>query len=137
MKITISENERGFLFKNGNFERMLMPGNYQVFGQTTIRKTKINVALHGSFDKAMLCIFRKDPDFVAQTTEADVPDGSVAAHMADGHFVCVEPPGHYVHWNVGVQHEYQCFSMESPETDGVPAYLCEAFCKSGHMQLQQ
>ncbi|MBR2086300.1 MAG: hypothetical protein IJ906_04050 [Oscillospiraceae bacterium] len=45
MRITVNENERGFLYKNGIFQKMLQPGTYHVFGQTTVHKTTLDKPL--------------------------------------------------------------------------------------------
>lgn len=135
MKMTIAENERGFLFRNGSFQRMLAPGAYHLFGQMTVRKTVLGKPLHGTFDAALLRIFCKDPDFAAQTVTADIPDGSVAAHLIDGHFAEVLNPGRYVFWNVGEKHTFETFTTRDPGTDEVPAVLRDRFCDAGFMSL--
>ncbi len=40
MKIVINENERGFLFKNGTYRKLLLPGKhhiYRCFGESYAR----------------------------------------------------------------------------------------------------
>jgi regulator of protease activity HflC (stomatin/prohibitin superfamily) len=135
MKITVNENERGFLFKNGSFQKMLMPGTYHVFGQTTIRKAPLDKPLFDTFDRELCNTFRKDPAFLEQITEADIPDDSVAAHLIDGHFAKVLPPDHYLYWNVGVKHTFQIFSIAQPETQDVPGHLCDQFCSAKYMNM--
>ena len=133
MKITVNEHERGFQFKNGAFQKLLKPGTYHVFGQTTIRKTTLDKPLHEVFGNAMLAVFRKDAGFRAEVTEADIPDDSVAAHMVGGHFREVLDPGHYVYWAAGEDHEFQVFSTLEPEAKDVPPQLVQRFYKAGKM----
>ena len=133
MRITVNENERGFLYKNGIFQKMLQPGTYHVFGQTTVRKTTLDKPLHQNFDKATLAVFRKDAGFVSEIAEADIPDGSVGIHMIDGHFAAVLDPGHYVYWAAGTKHEFQVFSTEKPETGDVPPHLLQPLYKAGKL----
>ena len=133
MKITINENERGFLLKNGTFKKMLMPGAYNVFGQTSIRKTTLDKPLHRAYAAATLSIFRRDEHFVEQIAEADIPDNSVGIHMEDGHFSEVLNPGHYIYWAVVAKHEFQVFSMESPEVQDVPAHLLQPLYEAGKL----
>ena len=135
MKITVTENERGFQFKNGSFQKLLQPGTYHVFGQTTVRKTTMDKSLHTVFDRSLLGAFRKDTNFTAQIFEADVPDDHVGAHMVDGHFKEVLAPGHYVYWNTAEKHTIQIFSTENPDTEDIPAHLCNAFTTAKYMKL--
>ena len=135
MKIIVNENERGFRFHNGSFQKMLLPGTYHVFGQTTVRKATLDKPLHEVFDRSLLAAFRKDANFTAQIFEADVPDDYVGAHMIDGHFREVLAPGHYVYWNTAEQHTIQTFSTEDPETKDIPAHLCAAFTAAKYMKL--
>ena len=72
MKITVNETERGFLFKKGRFERMLMPGVYYVFGGSAVRKTSLAEPLHKVFDaptltgKVQALPVREDIDYPVQ-----------------------------------------------------------------------
>ena len=47
MKIIVKENERGLLFKDGNFIRMLAPGRYRFF-RSGMRVDQ--QAIDGAFD---------------------------------------------------------------------------------------
>ena len=134
MKITINENERGFRFRNGVFEQMLMPGTYHVFGQTTVRKTTLDKPLHAEFDRALLQAFRRDEQFQAQTVTETVPEGSISLHDTDGCFDEVLKPGQYTYWNAAETHTFRQFAITSPEIPAeFTANQCEQLRQTGDM----
>ena len=131
MKVTVNEAERGFLFRKGCFEKMLMPGTYHVFGQTDIRK----LALDQSFQNvapALLAAYAKDAGFAAQTVTQEVADGQVALHYVDGCFVGGLTPGKYTFWNVAQSNSFQLCETDEPEITG----LSEAVCAKLRQQQQ-
>ncbi|MBQ4464804.1 MAG: slipin family protein [Oscillospiraceae bacterium] len=134
MKITIQENERGFRFKNGVFDKMLSAGVYYVFGQTSVRKTTLDKPLHAVFDRATLQVFAKDSDFKAQTVTEKVEDGTISLHYVDGRFHDVLDAGVYTYWNAAEVHTFQHYSTASPEIpDDLSPSLCEQLHKAGKL----
>ena len=49
MKTILYENQRGFLFKNGRYIKMLMPGKYHTFGSSTIEIQNLETRSLSSF----------------------------------------------------------------------------------------
>lgn len=117
MKITVNETERGFLFKKGRFERMLMPGVYYVFGGSAVRKTSLAEPLHKVFDAPTLTAFKKDAAFVDQTVTQTVDDGHIALCYLDGRLGGeVLVPGRYVYWKNGQDLRFEVYET----VDGEP-----------------
>lgn len=135
MKIIVNENERGFRFSGGVFQKMLAPGVYHVFGQTTVRKASLTQPLHGTFDRAMLNAFAKDETFAAQTVTERVPDSTISLHYVDGRFCDALTAGEYTFWNSAEQHSFQNVSISSPELpDDFSPLLCEKLHSAGLME---
>ena len=133
MKITVNENERGFLFRNGAFVRMLAPGTYHVFGQTTIRKAVLDQPLHETFDRVLLGAFRKDAGFQAETVSETVPDGCLSLHYTDGRFTEALEAGQYTYWNTAETHTFRQYAVSSPE---IPEDFTPALCEKIHKKLK-
>ena len=99
MKIIISEQERGFLFKNGVYKKLLAPGKHyimNVFGETYERVSvtqPIAVSKHGATSAADISVLLRDDAFAQNVTRIDVPDGHIAIHMEDKRIIDALQPG--------------------------------------------
>lgn len=122
-KVLIEENERGFLFINGKFERMLGPGKH-VFLRSGCRVEVVDAAGHfylGGYD---VKIFAADAMFQRETVGVDVADQGLALHYINGKYEeCLEP-GDYTFWNIFEKHEFRQVAIDSTEVgEDVPRYL--------------
>lgn len=131
-KITISESERGFLFKKGRFVKMLEAGVYISGGAKQILTAKLSEPLTGRFDMAMLNAFLKDNNFRNQVIIQEVPDKQIAVHEVNGHFRDVLKAGTYIYWKISENHSFHLYDITKPE---IPAdtQLCEKLSKAGCM----
>lgn len=98
-KVIIHENERGFLFKNGTYRRMLQPGKHRVltflgetFARTAIDK-QINVP--GTTPEVLM----RDGAFGNNVVKIDVPDGYVGVRFENGRVAGVLEAGRYFYFN--------------------------------------
>lgn len=130
MRITITESERGFLFKKGKFIKMLSAGTYSVNLNKQIQTVKLSEPLTGKFDQAMLDCFLQDENFKAQTISQDVPDDQAAVHNIDGHFKEILKPGRYLYWNVSQKHSFELYDIKNAQIPNDPQ-LCERLYKAG------
>lgn len=130
MHTIIDEAERGFLFKKGQFVKMLPPGSYHFWGKTEVKRVRIAAPLHTVMDAVHLALFRKDAGFAAQTVTQEVPDGKVALHYVDGRFADALTAGVYTYWTLMQKHEFVLYDMtdEEIDTEKLPAVLCSAVC---------
>ena len=124
MKIIINENERGFLFKNGTYRKMLKPGKHSVkrnFGETYAR---VPIDLPIVVPKADITVLLRDKAFADSVARIDVPDGSIAIHMQEGRTAGTLQPGTYCFWNCVREHSFQLIDVtQTAMTDVAPEQL--------------
>ncbi len=129
MKIIINENERGFLFKNGVYRKMLLPGKYSVkkrFGETYARVSVDKPVEVANTDLAVLLC---DEAFADSVTKIDVPDGFIAIHLEKGRITGTLPPGTYCFFHCYHAHKFQLIDLSKTEiTDLTPAQLAAVSC---------
>jgi len=114
MKVIINENERGYLFKNGNFVKLLSPGKHtylSILG-STVTKVKID----GLVDTTNidLSVLIKDKFFAESVTSINVPDNKIALHYINERMVNVLPRGEFAFWSVYKKHSFEVIDISSP-----------------------
>ncbi len=121
-KIIIKENERGLMFKNGKFERMLEAGEYQF-----LNKVQVEIV---SPDKELISqncsvdVLLKDEKLAEQTDVFEVKEGELGFRFVNGFFVSILRPNKYVYWNVGYDNKVMTADITKPEVDqNFPKYL--------------
>lgn len=124
MKIIINENERGFLFKNGVYRKMLLPGKHYIksfWGETYAR---VNVAKPVEIANMDIAVLFRDKTFVNSVARVDVPDGNIAIHMEDKRIVGTLQPGTYCFLNCYREHHFKLVDISKAEiTDVTPEQL--------------
>jgi regulator of protease activity HflC (stomatin/prohibitin superfamily) len=114
----ITENERGFLYKDGVYQRMLAPGKHRIcplFGESLVR---IKADGRLDFPEMNLPILRKDTEFEKNMAIIDVPDDRLALHFVDGRIADVLKPGTHVFWNIYKKHTAEIIDITEPESAG-------------------
>lgn len=135
MKVIVKECERGFLFKDGKFVRMLMPGKYYAcFGKTIETST---------YDLPVYCglcgleILMRDPEFVKSVDIADVPDGHIALHYKDGVFYDVLEAGKHAFWNFTEKHTFQIVDTSNVQVDpSIPTSVFYSMSQSHYLRYE-
>jgi regulator of protease activity HflC (stomatin/prohibitin superfamily) len=129
MKIIVNENERGLLFKNGKFIKMLNPGKYnflnnkKVFTMNTFEEFKL-----AGYE---FSIFLKDEELAKQLTVVDVKDETLMLHYINGKFKACLQSGKYAYWAIYNQHEFKEIDISTLEVDdGVPKFIFKYIPKS-------
>ena len=114
MKIIINENERGFLFKNGKFQRMLVPGKHSI--KTRIGETHQITPVNDQIDakNVDIRVLLRDKTFAANITVIDVPDCHIAIYNKDGRIVGALSPGKYYFWNIFHKFTFQLINTSLP-----------------------
>ena len=111
-KIIINENQKGFLFKNGKYVKLLDAGRYTVFGNSIIEISDLNQPVScKSCDLEILLSDRAVADKVAVT---EVGDEQLALHFVNGKFSDVLPCGKYAFWSVIDKHEFKSVDIQHP-----------------------
>ncbi|MDR2528673.1 MAG: hypothetical protein LBD04_06620 [Synergistaceae bacterium] len=121
MRIMIQENERGFLFKNGRFVRMLEPGRHMTLPFFGHRVNVVEVGDQPFTDERLIATYGKDENFQKSIVKVDVGDGQIALHYVDGRYSGVLEKGGYAYWNVFRKHAFQITdTLDNTSLENVP-----------------
>lgn len=121
-KIIVKENQKGLLFQNGRFVKLLDAGKYRLFGGREIEIVGLDEALASfwcTLDTLLAC-----KEIVRQVDVVEVGDEELALHYVNGKFDAVLRAGKYAFWTIGQKHEFQMVDISTPVVDAsVPAYI--------------
>lgn len=121
-KVIINEMQRGFLFKNGKYVKMLNPGKYYEYGDRSIQKVDIRIPIATGL--VSLNTLLADENIKKSITVVEVADQEVALHYVNGKFDYVLTKGEYAYWNVNDKHNFKIIDISTPEVDdSVPEYV--------------
>lgn len=121
-KIIINENQRGFLFKNGKYIKMLTAGKYYTFGGKTIEVTDFSEPIVS--EKCALDTLLCDRSVADCVSVIEVADEQLALHFVNGKFDSVLRQGKYAFWAIHHTHAFQIVDISSPDVDAsVPEYI--------------
>ncbi len=121
-KILINENQKGFLFKDGKYQRVLDAGRYYTFGGRKIDISDLRAPI--ASDSCALDTLLSDKAVADRVSVVEVADEQLALHFVNGKFASVLPRGKYAFWAVTDRHEFQLTDISTPDVDGsVPAYI--------------
>ncbi len=121
-KIIIKENEKGLLFKNGKFVKVLSAGKHTLLGKSEVQVQMVTNAV--MTDMAPLDALLQNPGFAGQVTVRDVGEGEFALHYKDGRYCAFLAPGKYAFWNMYNKHEFVKIDSTVTEVgENVPKYI--------------
>jgi len=126
-KIIISESQRGLLYQNGKFVKVLSPGAYHTFGGR-----KISV-LNG-FGEVMLPPFEcegllKNPDFTSHVQVVQAEDNQVVLVYNNGNFETAFRGGRHIYWNEDGRYTFRLEDITNPEMPAdLPIALRQRMC---------
>lgn len=121
-KVIINENQRGLLFVNGKFGKLLLPGKYHLFGGREIETLSIDQGVLSS--KCTLETLLLDSNIAKQVSVVEVEDQHLALHFINGKFAQILRQGKYAFWAIHDRHDYQEINISKTEVDtAIPAYL--------------
>jgi regulator of protease activity HflC (stomatin/prohibitin superfamily) len=95
-RITIAKHERGFLYRDKDYERILRPGTHWIWGFGRTVKPVDTQAL--CFDDTNLEIYLRDPAIWEDLAVADLNDSQRALVWVDGRLHGVIGPGVTAYW---------------------------------------
>ncbi len=115
MKVIIKNDERGLLFKDGNYIKCLKSGKHSLnpFIKYSIVLADINKAFDASGKNINL--FLRDEELLKELTVLDVQDYEIAIHFEDDKLVNVLKSGKYAFWNVLKKHSFKVVDIRNPE----------------------
>ena len=121
-KIILNENQKGLLFKNGKFVRLLGAGKYRLFGDREIEAVSLKDPLVSA--KCELDTLLGDREIAKLTSTVEVADQQLALHYVNGKFEDALRRGKYAFWAVTDRHDYRLVDISSPEVAAdVPQYI--------------
>lgn len=121
-KVIINDNQKGLLFKNGKFVKLLDAGKYHLFGESTVEVLPLDSMLDSA--SCPLDTLLKNSQIEQQTTVVDVADQKLALHFIDGKFAHALRNGKYAFWNIQQKHSFQLVDISSPVVkEDFPSYI--------------
>lgn len=121
-KIIINENQKGFLFHNGKFVKMLDAGKYHTYGDKCIEVVDMNAPLHSDYCDIDTLI--KNEELARNVSVVEVTDQQLALHFIEGKFDYILRAGKHAFWNTGKQHTFQLVDISTPTVAAeVPEYI--------------
>jgi regulator of protease activity HflC (stomatin/prohibitin superfamily) len=116
-RVKIKQDERGLLFKDGDYVKCLQPGKHSLnpFVKYSVVKADVNQI----FDPVgkNINIYLEDAELHKDLTTIDVQDYEIAIHFEDEKLSDVLTPGKYAFWNILKKHEFIMVDKRNPEID--------------------
>ncbi|MDR3296367.1 MAG: slipin family protein, partial [Clostridiales Family XIII bacterium] len=118
MKMIISDNERAFLYKNGVFKKLLLPGKHSI--QAIFGESAVKLPAEGKLDFSgmNLPVLQKDDEFEKSVAVAEVPDDRIAVHFVDGRIAGTLKPGTHVFWDIFKKNTFEVIDVTDPASAG-------------------
>lgn len=121
-KFIINENQRGFLFKNGKYVKMLTAGKYYISKNSEIELSYLDEPIHSV--NCSLETILKDKIALENISVVEVKDQELALHFIDGNFSSVLKQGKHAFWSCVNKHECSIVDISEPEvSENVPEYV--------------
>lgn len=121
-KMIINENQKGFLFKNGKYIKLLGAGKYYLFGDKEIEISNLEQPIACS--RCALEMLLADKDVADHVAVVEVGDEELALHYVNGKFSSVLRHGKYAYWSIVDQHEFKIVDISNPTVDeSIPEYI--------------
>lgn len=131
MNIIIGENERGLLFKNGKYVRMLEPGRHLILGPGyTVERSSTELPFFSG--SGNLAVLLKDSVLSGSLAVVDVPDETLVLHYIDGRFSDALTTGRHAFWAIHQSHEFRLVDIRESMA---PAELSPALFSKMHSSL--
>lgn len=123
-KIIINDNQRGLLFKNGIFTKVLTAGKHYIWGDSRVELLALEKPLASAV--APLKTLLKNKTLAQEVTSVQVMDQQLALHFEDGNFVEVLPHGQYAFWKNNTNHTFQMVDISTPYIqEDIPTYILD------------
>lgn len=115
MKKIIQNDERGLLFRDGNYIKCLKPGKYYL--NPLVKYSVVYADVNKAFDSAgkNINLLLEDKELMKELTIIDVQDYEIAIHFEDGKLVDVLRSGKYAFWNILKKHDFVVVDIRNPE----------------------
>lgn len=115
MSIRIKNDERGLLFKDGNYEKCLKPGKYTLNPFVKYKVTILDINNRFETSGKNINLFLEDSELLQEVTVVEVRDYELVLHYEDGKFTEVLQSGKYAFWNILKKHDFVTIDIRNPE----------------------
>lgn len=123
--VVIHENERGLLFKNGRYTRLLGAGKYRLWGGRTVEVCNLSLPLKPAH--CGLEVLLADPAVAPLVETVEVGDGELALHEVNGNFSEALPAGKHAFWKIYDSHAFRVTNITDPRPEAwISPYLLQA-----------
>ncbi len=136
MKNIINENQRGLLFRNGKFEKVLEPGKHS-FIRKNINVEVMNITDEFKLKGFDLSVFINDKVLKEQLEIVDVADETMVLHYINGKYTECLTSGRYAFWKVVQTHKFEIIDIKNPKVpEEFPKYLFEVMPKKLYIRVE-
>ena len=111
MKYIIRDNQAGFVFKNGVFQKMITAGTWhfpKIAGYTVVIEEMLDEL---DYIEVPYQVLSKDTAFLNATMHVEIPDGSVGFIYMNGKLTSFANRKEYIFWNVFDKYEVRIVPM--------------------------
>jgi len=112
--VMIHQNQRGLLFKNGRFVKMLEAGKYRLFGSREVEIFSAGEPL--SPMRCTLETLMADKTVMASLSTVEVADRQIALHFVDGRYDRVLSVGRHAFLTDGKEHSFRLLDVSDPQS---------------------
>lgn len=134
-KVIINENQRGLLFKNGRYVKMLRAGKYYELGGTVIEVLPLDKDVASG--QCSLDVLLNDKEISGETVVCEVGDEELALHYVNGKFTELLKRGKYAFWNVNDKHEFRITDISTPEVEeDIPLHIFSKISALSYVKLE-
>lgn len=134
-KMIINENQKGFLFKNGKYIKMLDAGKYYLFGGRDIEISNLEQPI--SSGRCSIETLLADKNVADKVAVIEVGDEELALHYVNGKFSSVIHHGKHAFWSVVDRHEFKIVNISTPYVDeSIPEYIFSKISQAYYIKVE-
>lgn len=123
MKTIINENQRGLLFKNGKYIKMLTPGKH-FYISNAYKIVTVDISSEFAVNGFDLCVFIKDNELMKQLSVIEVKDQTLVIHNINGKFKNLLESGKHAYFNIFDNHTFTEIDINDVKvSEDFPKYL--------------
>ncbi len=117
MKVFIKNNERGLVFKNGNYEGCLKSGSYFYMPFHKYEVLIVDINKRFAPEAVDIETFSHDEKLLEELDVINVAYNQLVAHYCEGRLMGILPTGKYAFWNIHHKNEFQVIDFIKTEID--------------------
>lgn len=123
MRIKIKNHERGLLFKDGNFYKVLKPGTHFLNPFKSYKLKLASLSERFYVENMEIDLFLDNKELLEELIVVNVEEYEICLHYVDNILADVLKPGKYAYWNVMKKHEFEKIDIRNPEAENMSPVL--------------